>query len=102
MAQPGDAGSRSAHDRAQRCAGWLTPEAPLDRTDGQGPPRVNGLSCRLSNLMPKGLACAPTVKSLVAAFAHQRSPVVLVSKAADMGLVPETALGRTFRDIRAG
>lgn len=92
--------------RAQRGDGWHEVEAPTDlcaallATDGIGPRLVDCLTLWLSNLMLAGRDWRIEGEALARALAVQTSPVVLVSNEVGMGLVPETPLGRAFRDAQ--
>jgi adenosylcobinamide kinase/adenosylcobinamide-phosphate guanylyltransferase len=107
-AEPGDAEMRAriAEHAARRGAGWTTLEEPLDltgaltRSDGTGPRLVDCLTLWLSNQMFAGHDLARETKALVLTLGRQRSPVILVTNELGMGLVPETALGRAFRDAQ--
>ncbi|SMO50821.1 bifunctional adenosylcobinamide kinase/adenosylcobinamide-phosphate guanylyltransferase [Paracoccus laeviglucosivorans] len=81
--------------------GWITIEEPLDlcgalqRTDGQGVRLVDCLTLWLANL---GDGAGPQVEALCDALNRQKSPVVLVTNELGLGIVPENALARRFRD----
>ncbi|GAA0310032.1 bifunctional adenosylcobinamide kinase/adenosylcobinamide-phosphate guanylyltransferase [Rhodovulum strictum] len=98
--------ARIAHHIARRGPGWLTLEEPfdlagaLDRTDGRGPRLVDCLTLWLANLMFADRDWSPEADLLIAALARQNSPVVLVSNEVGMGIVPENALARAFRDAQ--
>ncbi|WP_410218052.1 bifunctional adenosylcobinamide kinase/adenosylcobinamide-phosphate guanylyltransferase [Paracoccus sp. (in: a-proteobacteria)] len=78
---------------------WTTVEEPLDlcgalrRTDGQGVRLVDCLTLWLSNCMGQ----AP-VEPLVMTLRQQHCPVVLVTNELGLGIVPDNALARRFRD----
>lgn len=107
-AQAGDDEMRAriAHHVALRGPGWTTIEEPLDlagaldRTDAQGPRLVDCLTLWLSNVMLAGRPCEDEAETLIAALARQQSPVVLVTNEVGMGIVPENALARAFRDAQ--
>ncbi|WP_207904404.1 bifunctional adenosylcobinamide kinase/adenosylcobinamide-phosphate guanylyltransferase [Rhodovulum bhavnagarense] len=98
--------ARIARHVADRGEGWITIEAPidlagaLDRCDGRGPRLVDCLTLWLSNLMLEGRDWEPEAEHLVAALARQKSPVILVSNEVGMGIVPDNALARAFRDAQ--
>ncbi|TCP22824.1 bifunctional adenosylcobinamide kinase/adenosylcobinamide-phosphate guanylyltransferase [Rhodovulum adriaticum] len=98
--------ARIARHIADRGAGWDTVEEPfdlvgaLDRTDGRGPRLVDCLTLWLSNLMFDGRDWEPQAAALTGALARQASPVVLVSNEVGMGIVPDNALARDFRDAQ--
>ncbi|MBN2907768.1 MAG: bifunctional adenosylcobinamide kinase/adenosylcobinamide-phosphate guanylyltransferase [Rhodobacteraceae bacterium] len=98
--------ARIAHHVIQRGEGWTTIEEPLDlpgalkRTDGQGPRLVDCLTFWLANLMMADRQWQIEADALIAVLAQQVSPVVLVSNEVGMGIVPENALARAFRDAQ--
>jgi adenosylcobinamide kinase / adenosylcobinamide-phosphate guanylyltransferase len=109
-AEPSDAEMRAriADHRAEREGRWTTIEAPrdlpeaLDRVEGRAVILVDCLTLWLSNLLVDGLAARAVearVDDLAAAIARRRAPFVLVTNEVGMGLVPETPLGRVFRDV---
>jgi adenosylcobinamide kinase/adenosylcobinamide-phosphate guanylyltransferase len=91
--------------RSRRGAGWTTIEEPLKlaealeaaATHGQ-PVLVDCLTLWLSNLMHAGADIDQATDELVATLEGYGSPVVFVSNEVGLGLVPETPLGRSFRD----
>ncbi len=99
---------RIARHRADRAGrGWLTVEEPLDlpaailREAREGRAvLVDCLTLWLSNLMLAGHPVAEAQARLVGALAEAEAPVVLVSNEVGLGLVPETPLGRAFRDAQ--
>ena len=96
--------ARIAAHRARRGPPWQDHEAPRDlagalaATDGAGPRLVDCLTLWLSNLMFTGSDLEAEAARLAAALAAQASPVLLVTNEVGMGIVPETALVRAFRD----
>jgi len=106
-AEPGDAemAARIAEHRARRGAFWRTVEEPLDLaaairayTDPARPILVDCLTLWLSNLLGAGRVVAHESETLCAALRDAGGPVVLVANEVGLGLVPETPLGRAFRD----
>ena len=106
-AEPGDAemATRIAEHRRRRDAFWRTVEEPLDlatviraHADPARPILVDCLTLWLANLMGAGRVAAHDAETLCAALRDARGPVVLVANEVGMGLVPETPLGREFRD----
>lgn len=112
-AQPFDAemAARIAQHREDRGAGWITVEAPRDlaaalaRADAAD--RVVLVDCLtlwLTNVMlgegEGGGDAAAAGDSLLGALPALRARVVFVSNELGMGLVPETPLGRRFRDAQ--
>ena len=92
---------RVAQHRARRAAGWQTVEAPLDfsRALATGRPvLVDCLTLWLSNLLLGGHDIAAATAALEAALAARATPTVLVSNEVGLGIVPDNALARGFRD----
>jgi adenosylcobinamide kinase / adenosylcobinamide-phosphate guanylyltransferase len=103
--EPGDAEMqrRIAEHRARRGSGWHTIEAPLDIATplshaGNSPVLVDCLTLWLSNLMVADLAIEEATAGLCRALGKLRAPAVLVSNEVGLGIVPENALAREFRD----
>jgi adenosylcobinamide kinase/adenosylcobinamide-phosphate guanylyltransferase len=61
---------------------------------------VDCLTLWLSNLMLADRDPEAETRGLVAALAAAAGPVVLVSNEVGLGLVPDTPLGRRFRDAQ--
>lgn len=108
-ATAGDAemGARIAHHRSQRGDGWRTVEEPLALVDAlareTGADRIVLVDCLtlwLSNLMHAGRDVETETVALTEWLRAARHPVVLVSNEVGLGLVPETPLGRAFRDAQ--
>jgi adenosylcobinamide kinase/adenosylcobinamide-phosphate guanylyltransferase len=106
-AEAGDAemAARIAEHRARRGAFWCTVEAPLDlapailaHADPARPILVDCLTLWLSNLLCAGRLVEHETEMLRAALRDAGGPAVLVANEVGMGLVPETPLGRQFRD----
>ncbi len=94
---------RIAEHRARRGAHWRTVEAPLDLADaltrhGSMPVLVDCLTLWLTNLMLGGHDIRAATSGLLEALEARRAPAVLVGNEVGLGLVPETPLGRAFRD----
>lgn len=106
-AQPRDTemAARIEAHRRRRPASWMTREAPLDLPDALDresraglPILVDCLTLWLSNLLAAGRDPAAESAALVAALDRASAPVVLVSNELGLGLVPENALARRFRE----
>ncbi len=104
-AEAGDAemAARIAAHRAGRAPGWRTVEAPLALAAAldevlEAPVLVDCLTLWLSNLMAAGRDIAAAREALLAALARRTAPTVLVSNEVGLGIVPDNALARAFRD----
>jgi len=106
-AEPGDAemAGRIAAHRARRGPFWQTVEAPLDlaaviaaRATPRRPVLVDCLTLWLSNLIGSGRDVEAETAALTGALRGADGPVVLVANEVGLGIVPETKLGREFRD----
>jgi adenosylcobinamide kinase/adenosylcobinamide-phosphate guanylyltransferase len=96
---------RIAHHQQRRGEGWQTVEAPLDLAAlleaENGPILVDCLTLWLTNIMLAGKDVEAETARLIAAARASRAPVVFVSNEVGLGIVPDNALAREFRD-RAG
>jgi adenosylcobinamide kinase / adenosylcobinamide-phosphate guanylyltransferase len=106
-AEAGDAemAERIAAHRARRGPFWRTVEAPLALASviaaeaaPERPVLVDCLTLWLSNLLLAGKPPEDDARALCHILRESAGPVVLVSNEVGMGLVPETPLGRRFRD----
>jgi adenosylcobinamide kinase / adenosylcobinamide-phosphate guanylyltransferase len=88
--------------RARRDSRWRTLEAPLEvaaaLARAEGPVLLDCLTLWLSNLMVGERDLAEEMEGLDRALAARGHPVVLVTNEVGLGIVPESALGRRFRD----
>ncbi|MGZ8417097.1 MAG: bifunctional adenosylcobinamide kinase/adenosylcobinamide-phosphate guanylyltransferase [Methyloceanibacter sp.] len=97
---------RIAAHKATRDAGWQTVEAPHDLADSlEAAPAgaavlVDCLTLWLSNLMEAGFDIEAQTARLQAALASRTGPTVLVSNEVGLGIVPDNALARRFRDAQ--
>jgi adenosylcobinamide kinase/adenosylcobinamide-phosphate guanylyltransferase len=95
---------RIARHRARRGNDWLEREVPLElvatlvETDGAGVRLVDCLTLWLSNLLHAERDWATEATRLADALGRQKSPVVLVTNEVGLGIVPDNALARQFRD----
>ena len=98
---------RIEHHKTERGPHWRTVEAPYALAEtirAESTPEtcllVDCLTLWLTNLMlaelPRDLGAAST--ELVAALREAEGPVVVVSNEVGLGIVPENALARRFRD----
>jgi adenosylcobinamide kinase/adenosylcobinamide-phosphate guanylyltransferase len=95
--------ARIADHQARRATGWSVLEAPtaladaLDRV-GDHPVLIDCLTLWLTNLMLGGHDIQAATSALRAALGRRQSPTILVSSEVGLGIVPQTPLGRAFRD----
>ncbi|MBN7758892.1 bifunctional adenosylcobinamide kinase/adenosylcobinamide-phosphate guanylyltransferase [Nitratireductor aquimarinus] len=97
---------RIAIHRARRkgAGAWQTHDAPLDlpgvlqTLPARETVLVDCLTLWLSNLMLNDQELKPAAERLLAALAAREGTTVLVSNEVGFGIVPETPLGRRFRD----
>jgi adenosylcobinamide kinase/adenosylcobinamide-phosphate guanylyltransferase len=95
---------RIAHHRERRNASWKTLDAPLelaavvDRLTG--PTLIDCLTLWLSNVMLAGRDVEAESEALLAALRRAPGPLVVVSNEVGLGIVPDTPLGRAFRDAQ--
>jgi adenosylcobinamide kinase/adenosylcobinamide-phosphate guanylyltransferase len=96
--------ARIAEHRARRETGWETVEAPLDLSgavvavpDGT-PLLVDCLTLWLSNVLLAGKDEERESRRLAELLGRPRGPWVVVSNEVGLGIVPDNALARRFRD----
>lgn len=100
----GEMEARIAKHRKRRATDWIEREVPLDLlqtlidTDGDGPRLVDCLTLWLSNMMHAGRDWEHEVTKLAVFLGDQKSPVVFVTNEVGLGIVPDNALARSFRD----
>jgi adenosylcobinamide kinase / adenosylcobinamide-phosphate guanylyltransferase len=106
-AQAGDAemADRISGHRDRRGAGWTTVEAPLALAQTVAVHALPGnavlvdcLTLWLSNLLFADGDPAAEVERLVETLGRARGMVILVSNEVGLGIVPDNALARRFRD----
>jgi adenosylcobinamide kinase / adenosylcobinamide-phosphate guanylyltransferase len=95
------------HRAGRERDGWRTIEEPVGlpaviaRETAPGVVLlVDCLTLWLSNLMLAGREVTAMQADLLASLRDTRGPVILVSNEVGMGLVPDTPLGRRFRDAQ--
>ena len=91
--------ARIAAHRQRRVPGWETVEAPLDLAAALQTPLpalVDCLTLWVSNLLLAGRE--PDTAGLLDALSQRAAPTVLVSNEVGLGIVPDNALSRRFRD----
>lgn len=98
---------RIAQHRARRGGSWTSLEEPLDlsgtllRESRRGRAiLVDCLTLWLSNLLFAGRDLDRATSECCAVLARLPGPAVLVSNEVGMGIVPDNALGRRFRDAQ--
>jgi adenosylcobinamide kinase/adenosylcobinamide-phosphate guanylyltransferase len=97
--------ARIGAHRARRGANWRTVEAPRDLPEAltatkATPVLIDCLTLWLSNLMLANADIEAETERLEQALAAAEAPVVLVANEVGSGIVPDHALGRTFRDLQ--
>ena len=104
--QDGEMAERIAQHRARRGVGWTTVEEPLDLTGAlttaARPDTVILVDCLtlwLTNLMLADADPAQAGADLVALLPTLPGRVVLVSNEVGLGIVPDNAMARAFRDF---
>lgn len=102
QALDGEMRERIVHHRAQRSTGWDTAEEPLDIAPlletVTRPILVDCLTLWLSNLMLAGKDIEAETARVIAATQKSRAPILFVSNEVGLGIVPDNALAREFRD----
>jgi adenosylcobinamide kinase / adenosylcobinamide-phosphate guanylyltransferase len=99
--------ARIAEHRHRRDARWRTVEAPLDLPaaitahGNEGHPvLIDCLTLWLSNVMLAGRDLEAEPRRLVEALGNVKGPTVIVSNEVGLGIVPDNALARKFRDAQ--
>lgn len=108
-AEAGDAemAERIAAHRAERGDAWRTIEEPLElaavlmrHADDARPILVDCLTLWLSNLMHKDRDIDAATAALLSALDHRTGETVFVANEVGLGIVPDNALARRFRDAQ--
>jgi adenosylcobinamide kinase/adenosylcobinamide-phosphate guanylyltransferase len=100
----GDMKARIAQHRAERGPAWQTVEAPLElpeaiaRLQAEDIVVVDCLTLWTSNLLLRGADIPAHAKALCDTIAKCPCPLWLVSNEVGLGVVPDNALARRFRD----
>lgn len=99
----GEMRERIARHRLERGAGWLTVEEPVDlpralREAEERPVLVDCLTLWLSNLLLENHDIQAATAAVLDALAARRGLTVLVGNEVGLGIVPDNALARRFRD----
>ncbi len=97
--------ARVAAHRAERGNGWQTTEECLDLAGALAECDddvvvIDCLTLWLSNLMGGRQDPEAATDALITALQTARQPVIMVSNEVGLALVPETELGRRFRDAQ--
>lgn len=106
QAHDAEMAARIALHKAERIEGWRTVEEPVALPQTLSTCRdadvvlVDCLTLWLSNLILKELNVENHNSALLDALAEMNIPVILVSNEVGLSLVPETPLGRAFRDAQ--
>lgn len=102
----GEMAERIARHRADRDARWTTIEAPLDLAGAiaaadapGGVILVDCLTLWTSNLLLGDRDAEAAVAALLAAMAAVAGRLILVANETGLGIVPDNALARRFRDL---
>lgn len=96
--------ARIAMHRARRGTDWTQREVPLGLapalidTDDGGARLVDCLTLWLSNLMHAERDWSRAVTELAVTLRGLKNPVILVTNEVGLGIVPDNALARAFRD----
>lgn len=96
--------ARIAEHRARRGAGWETAEVPRDLAAALGaapagrPVLVDCLTLWLSNVLLAERDVEAECDGLAAVLARPRGPWVVVANEVGLGIVPDNAVARRFRD----
>ena len=94
--------ARIALHRARRSAEWITRDAPIDLPQAvaaaEGPVLVDCLTLWMTNLILSDADIPASVQALLDACAATPGPLVLVGNEVGLGIVPDNALARRFRD----
>lgn len=94
----------AAHRDQRQGAGWRTVEAPMALSDAlqAAPPDaavlIDCLTLWLSNHLLAGSDLSAQAAVLEDAIAARRAPLVAVANEVGLGIVPDNALARRFRD----
>lgn len=106
-AEPGDGEMREriAHHRARRGGDWKTQEVPFELADAiaklQGEAAlIDCLTLWLSNVLLAERDVEAESERLISALKAAPIPIVAVSNEVGLGIVPDTKLGRVFRDAQ--
>ncbi len=98
---------RIADHALRRGDGWTTVESPIDLASAIAthssagiPVLVDCLTLWLSNIMLAGKPIPAECNRLCSTLSAAKGPLVVVSNEVGLGIVPESRLGRDFRDVQ--
>lgn len=105
QAKDAEMSERIRQHRERRGTAWLTVEEPLDLVGALAahsrpdrPILVDCLTLWLSNLLLRDAPVDGEIDRLVRALPNLTGPVVFVANEVGLGIVPDNALARAFRD----
>jgi adenosylcobinamide kinase/adenosylcobinamide-phosphate guanylyltransferase len=102
QALDGEMRERIAHHQRRRGPGWITVETPFDLPEAlvsaKHPVLADCLTLWLTNIMLAGKDVPAETAKLLAAAGAAEAPMVFVSNEVGLGIVPDNALARAFRD----
>jgi adenosylcobinamide kinase/adenosylcobinamide-phosphate guanylyltransferase len=95
--------ARIAAHRARRGANWTTVEEPLELVnvllaETTRPVLIDCLTLWLSNLMGAKRDIGFEIERLLSVLPKAQTPVVIVANEVGLGIVPDNAMAREFRD----
>ncbi len=102
-AQDGEMSARIAAHRARRGARWTTIEEPVEIVNAllaetARPVLIDCLTLWLSNLMGAQRDIGFEIGRLLSVLPQLKTPIVLVANEVGLGIVPDNAMAREFRD----
>ncbi|MET0408478.1 MAG: bifunctional adenosylcobinamide kinase/adenosylcobinamide-phosphate guanylyltransferase [Hyphomicrobium sp.] len=95
---------RIKRHKSRRGVGWADHETPIELADALAnrtaelPSLVDCLTLWLSNLVHAGRPIGEATDELLEAVSKRIAPCVMVSNEVGLGIVPDNALARAFRD----
>jgi adenosylcobinamide kinase/adenosylcobinamide-phosphate guanylyltransferase len=104
-ARDAEMAERIERHKTERGSEWRTLEVPLDLAPaldgaGRGPVLIDCLTLWLSNVLLANRNTEEECDRLLETLAAVPGPLVVVSNEVGLGIVPETPLGRIFRDAQ--
>jgi adenosylcobinamide kinase / adenosylcobinamide-phosphate guanylyltransferase len=95
---------RIKRHKSRRGSGWVDHETPLEIADtlanrtAELPTLVDCLTLWTSNLMHAEQSVPDATETLLASLKKRIAPCIMVSNEVGLGIVPDNALARAFRD----